>query len=1108
MRLTRPFRDPARGCRGKPLLVNQLNKTTHMGISSRTRLLALSLLLAFASLSAYAQNVVVRGMVKDNEGETLVGASVLQKGTTNGTTTDINGEFSLSVPGNSSLVISYIGYQTATVGVNGRSSVNVALKPEASMLDEVVAIGYGTVKKRDLTGAVSSVTGAELTKVPVTSAAAALQGKAAGVNIVSQSSAPGAGLNITVRGGTSITQSTEPLYIVDGFEMSNALTNIDINDIESIDVLKDASSTAIYGAKGSNGIIVITTKSAAKGKTKVDYNAYFSFDVLSKKLSMVNNAAEYVAYQYEYAELNGKTSMWSLAYDNDYGVDMPDFYSGVYGRIASNYGDSYAIDWQDEAFGGSALTQSHNVSVSTGTDRTQMLISYNYTGQDGLLANHDYQRHAIRTKINSELWKGVNLDFGMFFYNNVTRGGGAYSGMKNVLLQPINGGTLISQDDLLNTQTYATYRGLDNGFDTPNPLVQNEASTSESRSRRLEVNAGVNIDICKYLKWRTAANYVANWGKSTSFSDENSTSYLIDQANTGMEGSISNSEGYSWNIANTLTYNQTYSKLHNLTVMLGQEYSYSESESNGINLKQFPYPNHGLDDISNANVSSKSSGHSHGNMLSFFGRASYNFSERYLLTATVRADGSSKFAKGHKWGVFPSASGAWRVSQERFWQDSKVNDWFTNLKVRVGYGVTGNCNISSNLYTTNVSQTTYPMGNNENDAAYVVSSTLGNANLKWETLHATNVGIDLGFVNNRFNFSVDWYNNQISDMLMQCSIPKSSGYTYQYQNVGSMRNRGWEVQFNSTNIITRSFQWSTTLNLSFNKSKVLSLEGDLDYKTFSVGGNRSGTVTYYARVGDSLGDMYGYVYDGIYTTDDFYTDDDGNWVLKQGVVRPYEGTAQPGDIKFAADNDDPDDPQFTRKLVKIGNGAPFCTGGFGNTFTYKGFDLNIFLKFSIGNDIYNATKHSLSPYASYQNVPTEFADNYYRLIDPNTGQMATDLVRLKELNPDEYGRTWSLATTNINYITYASSYYVEDGSYLRLAQVTLGYTFPKKWMQKVHVQNLRIYFTGNNLATITGYSGYNPDASSANSDVICTPGYDSSTYPLSRSFVLGINLTF
>ncbi|MCD8290825.1 MAG: SusC/RagA family TonB-linked outer membrane protein, partial [Prevotella sp.] len=348
-----------------------------MKFHQKTRYLLLLSLALVMHLAVFAQNVSVKGVVIDTDGEPLIGASVLQKGTTNGITTDINGEFKISVPNKSTLVVSYIGYETINVSVNGRSSISVTLQPSSSMLDEVVAIGYGTVKKRDLTGAVSSVTGNDLATVPVTSAAAALQGKAAGVNIVTQNNAPGASLNITVRGGTSITQDTEPLYIVDGFEMSDALTNIDINDIETIDVLKDASSTAIYGAKGSNGIIVITTKSAQKGKTKVDYNAYFSFDTLSKKLDMLKNAADYVAYQYEYAELNGKTSMWSVGYDDAYGVDQPDFYSGVYSRIASRYGDSYAVDWQDEAFGGSALTQNHNVSISTGNDKTQMLISYN-----------------------------------------------------------------------------------------------------------------------------------------------------------------------------------------------------------------------------------------------------------------------------------------------------------------------------------------------------------------------------------------------------------------------------------------------------------------------------------------------------------------------------------------------------------------------------------------------------------------------------------------------------------------------------------------------------------------------------------------------------------
>lgn len=1082
--------------------MNYLYQKTHLW-------LVLLLTLAFP-FSGLAQNITVKGTVTDDTGEVLIGVTVLQKGTPNGVATDIDGNYTISVGPKSTLVFSYIGCETKEIAVNGRQKIDVVLENNATVLNEVVAIGYGTVKKKDLTGAVSSVAGTELAKVPATSAAAALQGKAAGVNIVSQNGAPGSSMNITVRGGTSLTQSTEPLYIVDGFAMSNALENIDINDIESIDVLKDASSTAIYGARGSNGIVVITTKSAKSGKTKVNYNGYVSFDHLSKKLNMMSNVRDYVGYQYELAELQGKTTTWATGFNDAHFDNDADWYGGIYDTMDQLYGssaDPYSVDWQDEAFGGNAITHNHNVSVSTGTDKIQALLTYNHVNQDGLLANHDYQRNSIRAKINAELWKGVKLDFNSFFYDNITHGGGSYSHMDYVLLQPIHGGTLYTQDELMNTETSIQYKKLDSNYNLNNPLVQNLAAVSESHTRRFEVNGGVTIDILKCLTWRTQGNYHTSWGKGTSFADERSTSYLADPENTGMNGAINNSTSAGWQISNTLNFTKTFNEKHDLTAIIGQEYTFSSSDKNNWKLRKFPYPNHGLYDISNVEVYEKSSGYSESNMLSFFVRANYVYDDRYLLTATMRADGSSKFAKGNKWGYFPSVSAAWRISQEKFWDESGMANWFNNFKLRAGYGVTGNNGIGSNLYVTNASMTTYPMNNNENDPAYVVGSTLGNKNLKWETLHATNIGLDLGFINNRISLTVEWYNNQISDMLMRCVIPTSTGYSYQYQNVGKMRNRGWEFQLNTVNIHTRDFQWTSSLNISLNKSKVISLENGEDHKTFGVGGNRSGTVTYYATVGQSLGDMYGYVYDGIYTTDDFEINADGTYgALKEGVVLPSSGTPKPGDIKFAADNED--GTQFTRKLVKIGNGTPDMIGGFGNQFRYKGFDLNVFMKFSVGNDIYNATKHSMSPYAPFENVPTEFGNNYYRMIDPLTGRETKNVARLKELNPDESARTWALSTSNVNTITYPSSYFVEDGSYLRLAQVTLGYTFPEKWMKKVHVSDLRLYFTANNLCTITGYSGYNPDASSSNDNVICTPGYDSSVYPLSRSFVVGVNLSF
>ena len=1074
----------------------------------------LLILLISSSLNVLAQNKTITGTVRDAN-DVVIGASVTIKGNKSlGTITDIEGTYSISVPESAQeLIFSYVGYETQIVPIKGRTTINITLSESSQMLDEVVAIGYAKVQRKDLTGAISSVGGKELANVPVTTAMQALQGKAAGVNIVTASGAPGASANITIRGGMSLTQGTEPLYIVDEFEMGDALDNIDINDIESIDVLKDASSTAIYGARGSNGIIVITTKSGKKGKTQISYNTYFSFDKLAKKLDMLNNVEEYVKYQYEFAAMRENAlTAYSNVYDNAIGIDQDDFYTGAYERIANRYSGTEGINWQEEVFGGSAMTQSHNVNISTGTEKTQVMLSYNYNGQDGLLANHSSNKSSFRAKINSELYKGIRLDVNTMFSNKSTDGGGKYDGMRNVLLQPIHGGTLFTQDELLYTQTYPDYTSMDSAFNTPNPLVQNNASTSNSRSRLFSVNAGIEFDFLKYFTYRVAGSYTWSNSKSTSFADENSTSYIMDPENTGINGSIGNKESYKYQITNTLNYNQTFAQKHKVNILLGHEVTYSESEKNSMKLRKFPYPNHGLDQIDQAEVYEKDAGHSHSGMVSAFIRANYTFDERYLFTATLRGDGSSKFAPANKWGIFPSVSAAWRISEEAFWKGHQIENIINNMKLRIGYGTTGNNGIGDRLYVTSIQQTSYPINSDAGNSAYLPGETLGNKDLKWETLISTNVGLDLSFFNSRINFTAEWYNNQSKDLLMQCVIPSSTGYKNQYQNVGKMRNRGWEFTLNTVNVRTKDFSWTSDLNLSFNSSHVESLEEGLNEKTFAVGNSRSGMVTYYATVGQGLGDMYGYVYEGVYTTEDFIEskDADGNTVftLRDGVVRPSEGSVQPGDIKYAADDvDENGNPIFTRKNVKIGNGTPTCIGGFNNSFSYKGFDLSVFMKFALGQDIYNATKQSMSPYAQFQNIPTEF-NNYYRVIDPATGKKATTLARLKELNPSESNRLWSLSLNNATSGFYPSSYYVEDGSYLRIAQVTLGYTFPKAWTTKVMISNARIYFTANNLATICGYSGYDPEVKSANDNVVCTPGYDSSMYPRSRSYVIGLNLTF
>ena len=618
------------------------------------KLCLLMFLLTGCSLGIFAQNRTITGTVRDAV-DVVIGASVTVKGNSSiGTITDMDGKFRISVPSSArDLVIKFIGYDDAVIRLGTPTDYKVTLKESSVMLEEVVAIGYAKVKRKDLTGAISSVGGKELANVPVTTAMQALQGKAAGVNIVTESGAPGAGANITIRGGMSLTQSTEPLYIVDGFEMGSALDNIDINDIESIDVLKDASSTAIYGARGSNGIILITTKSGKKGKTQVSYNTYFSFDKLAKKLDLMSNVEDFVKYQYEFAELTGITPTWSAFYDDGMATDATGFYTGVYDRIHERYADASSIDWQDEVFGGYAMTQSHNVNISTGTEKTQVMLSYNYNGQDGLLANHSANKSAFRAKINSELYKGIRLDVNAMFNNKSVDGGGSYSGMKYVLRQPISGGTYFTRDQMLTEQTYVDFRGAESSYTASNPLIQNEASTSNKRSRMFSVNAGLEFDFLKHFTYRIAGSYRWNSSKSTSFSDERSTGYLMDPVNTGMTGSIGNSESYSYQITNTLNYNQTFAKKHKVNLLLGHEVSYSEDESNSISVKQMPYPNHGIDDISLGNVEEKKSGHGHSGIVSAFLRANYTFDERYLLTATLRADGSSKFAKGHQWGVFP-----------------------------------------------------------------------------------------------------------------------------------------------------------------------------------------------------------------------------------------------------------------------------------------------------------------------------------------------------------------------------------------------------------------------------------------------------------------------
>lgn len=1062
-----------------------------------------------SELREIQQTRTVTGQVVDENGEPMIGVSVLLKGLSKGVITDLDGNFTLEAPaGANEIHLSYVGYQAKTVKIT-TGKMMIKMEPDNNMLDEVVAIGYAKVKRKDLTGSTVSVTGQDLAMAPVTTAAQALAGKAAGVQVITQSGAPGADINITVRGGTSITQGTEPLYIVDGFQMEDGLRNVDINDIESIDVMKDASATAIYGARGSNGVILITTKSGKAGKTEVSYNGFVSFDHLGKKLDLLG-VEDYVKYQYEFQLLRDDQDNWAGIFGGN--INDPDFYTGAYSRIASQYGTREGIDWQDEVFGSTGVTQNHNVNISGGSEKTKYMLSYNYTDENGIMAKHGYQKNSIRAKVNHELWKGVRFDFATSMQLTKLDGGGSLGGtLKQTILQPVTGGERWTNDQLLNsdlTDLFSEMYGGDN-YDANNPILNNNAITNKKLTRFVSANAGLEIDIIKGMTWRTAASYLWQQVRQDYWDDGSTKTASTNQSPYGY-GYRNNSEKYSWQVTNTLNYAFDVAEKHNFNVLLGQETWYEQTMNLDNEYRSFSDGNFGLNDVSMGTPYTWKSGKSREGIVSFFGRLSYNYDERYLVTATLRADGSSKFARGNQWGYFPSASAAWRISEESFMEDV---DFVDNLKLRVGYGTSGNNNIDNNMYATDYGSGHYGIGGTD-FITLVPGSTLGNPDLRWEKTTSTNVGLDLSVFKSRLNLSIDWYNNKSSNLLIKNKIPTSTGYTDQFQNIGSIRNRGVEIVLNSTNIRTKDFTWTMDFNIAFNKSKVLDIYGENGETDYFIQDYDS-RMGFKIEKGKPLGQFYGLLYDGLYTTDDFNQNADGTYTLKDGVASlkgADRGNVKPGDVKYVAltgETDEDGNPVWsTNDRTVIGNAAPDFTGGWTNTFMYKGFDLSIFMNFSVGNDVFNmSTQRFVGPYLPNQNTIGKMA-NRFTLIDPETGRESTDLSRLAALNPGQYSGNlmWNISGNNKTAISDHSSYYIEDGSYLRLNTITLGYTFPQRLTQRAKINKARLYVTLNNIYTFTDYEGYDPEVSATSSAL--TPGIDNSSYPRSKSWVVGVNLTF
>ena len=1032
-----------------------------------------------AIVNEVLQSSVVKGVVKDSNGEPLLGVNVLVKGTTIGAVTDIDGNFSFEAPAGCTLVISYIGFESQEVKVKGNAPLNIILKEDSEALDEVVVVGYGVQKKSDVTGALSSVKGDDLTKLSISRTDQALQGQMAGVMVQNSVAAPGESPNIIIRGGNSLKGENAPLVVIDGV-LGGDLSLIDPNDITSIEVLKDASSSAIYGARAANGVVLITTKSAKVGKTTVTYNGSATYRKISKTLDLLS--------PYEFARLQGdidpkyKDTYYKEGDETEgvpYKYQTLDDYIGVAG-----------VDWQGETFN-PTWSQDHNVTIMGGTDNTKYNGSLSRYVENGIFKNSGFDKTTAKFRLDQKINKKVsfNLTVNYAMTNRKGVGTSGDSGRFNMLAQILSarptGGLKMTNEELLESAIDPEMLSSGESLAQVNPVKQAESVTNEKRAEMWSANASVNWQIIKGLTFKTSGSYNTTNNRTDIFyRDGSKEAYRNGEKPYGR---TQMGRDVRWTNTNTLTWKDKVKK-HNYDVMLAHEVSFRSSEYLLGEAMDFPFDNLGNNNLGlGATPSKVNTDYYDKTLLSFFARANYNYDNRYLLTATVRTDGSTVFSQKNKWGFFPSFSAAWRVSEEAFMKDLK---WISNFKVRFGWGIVGNDRISNYLSLDMYSNIKYGIGNNT--VTVLTPKQLKNSNLKWEGSSSVNLGVDLGFLDNRLNVTADFFIKNTKDLLLAQSLAQATGFTSQWQNIGKIQNRGIELSITSTNIQTKDFTWNTNFNISFirNELKALADGASHMYARSGFDSNFTG-YDYIAKVGESLGLIYGYEFDGVYQYDDFYTDTDGKLVLKPGVtqnsrystgVKGEPNGARPGAVKYK--DQDGDGDITTKDRTVIGNAMPKWFGGITNTFEYKGFDLSFMFQFNYGNDIYNATRlYATQTRSGRRNMLAEVADRW-------TPTNASNSV------PSTKG-----------YITNdVYSRFVEDGSFLRLKNLTLGYTLPKKWTNKFHASRLRVYVTGQNLFCLNNYSGYDPEVNSLNNPMM--PGLDWGAYPKSRVFTVGLDLQF
>ncbi|WP_231565590.1 SusC/RagA family TonB-linked outer membrane protein [Psychroserpens sp. Hel_I_66] len=1047
------------------------------------------------NLSLHAQSKTITGTVTDEEmGSPVPGVTVQVKGTSTGAVTDFDGNFSLTVENaNATLVFSYIGYITQEVNVAGKNTINVVLKQNLEALNEVVVIGYGTARKSDLTGSVVTIGGDDLKEQGIQNVAETLTGRLAGVQVLSTEGSPDAEVNIKIRGAGSLTQDSSPLIIVDGFPV-NSLNDISPTDIENISVLKDASSTAIYGSRGANGVVIVTTKSGKTGKIAVSYNMFYGVNKLANTIDVLS-PEDYVKWQYEYALLD----------------DTPETYEDIFGLYQDydQYVGMKGNNWQKQIYGRTGEVQSRDLSIRGGSEKINFNFNYALFDQKAIQIGSNFKRNNLSLALQSDVSDKIDVAFTVRYSDSEVNGGGANeqnevssadSRLKySVAYSPI------AIPQLVTTNTDEALNGY-----LINPFVATDDNQRRQLRRNLNMLGSFGWEIVDNLKFKSDFGLNTRdesdyrfYGRSTYYSNNVPPGELQGQPSL----LIRDRKNETFRNANTLRYDfkNVFGEDHSLDLLVGEEMIVTKnnlvtSEVQGLP-NGFGFENALVLTTQGQNFSVDNFYSPEDKLLSFFGRANYAFKNRYLLTATYRVDGSSKFLGDNIWGYFPSGALAWKISEESFLEDV---DWLTALKLRLSYGESGNNNIPTGQTVQSFTSSTTNFINNVPN--YLApSDILANPDLKWETTVSQNIGLDYSLFNGRVSGAFELYKNVTQDLLLLFPTP-GTGYEAQYRNIGELQNTGVEASLNIAAIEKEKYGLNLAFNIGLNDNRVNSLGELIDIRASTNWASSQIGTDYIVKVGDPIGLMYGYKNDGRYEVSDFdYDVATGEYTLKEGVVdnSTVIGEVMPGSLKLKDINGDGVVNEDDNTV--IGNANPDHIGGMVLSGYAYGFDFSAAFNWSVGFDVYNANKiefTTATQNGQYRNLSTIMADgNRWTNLDPATGQLATDPTQLEALNANT--TLWSpFMQRNV-----FSDWAVEDGSYIRLNTLTLGYTLPEFITTKLGVDKLRFYATANNVFIITNYSGLDPEVSTRRRTPL-TPRVDYSPYPRSRQFVFGFNLNF